>query len=139
MWSYQCNGFGQWWVNNWNIILNFIIYIILIDRYYFRDDLFLPENTYNPELQYIYYCIVQKAINKDKPLTKIIPKNIQNFLNPNKNLMEQAKDPINKIKELFSLIPKIDEKYALKCIDSKLLKYLFCFTHLIEKYQRKIL
>ncbi|VVC41107.1 Ku70/Ku80, N-terminal alpha/beta,SPOC-like, C-terminal domain,Ku70/Ku80 C-terminal arm,von Willebrand [Cinara cedri] len=79
-----------------------------------EDELFLPENTYNPELQYMYYCIVQKAINKDKPLIKTIPKNIQNFLYPNKNLMEQAKHPINMIKELFSLVPKIDEKKLLK-------------------------
>lgn len=77
--------------------------------------MFLPENTNDPELQYVYHCIAQKAINKGKLLTKQIPENIQSLLNPPKIIMEKAKKPINEIKKLFSLIPTIEEKYKFKC------------------------
>jgi len=72
--------------------------------------LFVPENTYNPELQYIYHSIAQKAIMNDKVLLKTIPEHIQNLLCPPKRIMEKANQPIHEIKKLFSLIPIIDEK-----------------------------
>lgn len=72
----------------------------------------LLENTYNPELQYVYYCIAQKALHTEQKLTNTVPEMIQKFLHPNKNLMKQAERPINIIKELFSLVPKI-EKYII--------------------------
>lgn len=77
----------------------------------FRNVSFVPENTYNPELQYIYHSIAQKAINKDKLLTKTIPEHIQSLLYPPKQTMDKAKQPIDEIKKLFSLA-KID-KYEL--------------------------
>lgn len=72
----------------------------------------MPENTHNPELQYVYDCIAQKAINPDKLLTKTIPEYIQSLLNPPKRIMENAKQPIDEIIKLFSLQQEIHEKYV---------------------------
>lgn len=71
----------------------------------------MPENTYSPELQYVYYSIAQKAINQNKLLTKTIPEHIQRLLYSPTQIMEKAKQPINELKKLFSLA-KID-KYEL--------------------------
>lgn len=74
----------------------------------------MPENTFNPELQHMYYCIIQKAIYKDKLLSTNIPEFIQGLLNPPKIIMENAKQYINEIKELFPLESKVDKKYTFK-------------------------
>jgi len=74
----------------------------------------MPENTYNPELQYMYHCIAQKAINKNKLLIKDIPENIHKLLRPPKRNVENAKQSVTEIKQLFSLLPKIDDKYEFK-------------------------
>lgn len=71
----------------------------------------MPENIYNPELQYMYHCIAQKAINKNKSLIKEVPENIQKLLYPPKRIIENAKQSITEIKKLFPLLPKIDKKY----------------------------
>lgn len=73
--------------------------------------MFVPENTFSPELQFMYHCIAQKAMYKDKLLTKTIPEYIQNLLKPPKRILDKAKEPISEIKKLFSLVPKIDKKY----------------------------
>lgn len=73
----------------------------------------MPENTHDPELQHMYYCIVQKAINQDKLLTKNIPEHIQSLLKPPKIIMERAKQPINEIKKIFSLPQEMCERYVL--------------------------
>lgn len=72
----------------------------------------MPENTHDPELQYMYNCIAQKAINPNKLLTKTIPEYIHSLLSPPKNIMEEAKQPIDKIIKLFSLQQEIHEKYV---------------------------
>lgn len=74
----------------------------------------MPESTFNPELQYMYYCIAQKAVNKDKLLSKTIPEYIQSSLKPPKKIIEKAEKCFNEIKELFPLVPKIDDKYEFK-------------------------
>lgn len=95
-----------------NFVISNIMYIYFLNNlYFFRDELFMPENTYNPEKQYVYHCIAQKAINNDKLLTKTIPENIQNMLYPPKTIREKAKEPINELKKKFSLISKNNEKY----------------------------
>lgn len=71
----------------------------------------MPENTYNPEKQYLYHCIAQKAIDNDKLLTKTIPENIQIMLYPPQKIIEKAIEPINELKKMFSLVSKNDEKY----------------------------
>lgn len=71
----------------------------------------MPENTYNPEKQYICHCIAQKAINNDKLLTKTIPENIQSMLYPPKTIREKAKEPINELKKMFKLPSINDNKY----------------------------
>lgn len=68
------------------------------------------ENTHSPECQYVYYCIAQKAINEDESLKKTIPEHIHNLLCPPKRIMEEAKEPIDEIKKLFSFAPKIIDK-----------------------------
>lgn len=70
----------------------------------------MPENTYNPELQFMYNCIAQKAINKDKLLTDVVPTYIQSILEPPEKIMEKAKQPINDLKKWFSFENKINNK-----------------------------
>jgi len=72
----------------------------------------MPENTHDPELQYLYDCIAQKAINPDQILLKTIPEHIQSLLNPPKRIMEKAKQPIDEIIKLFSLKQEINKKYV---------------------------
>lgn len=72
----------------------------------------MPENTHDPELQYVYDCIAQKAINPDQILLKTIPEHIQSLLNPTKSIMEKAKQPLDEIIKLFSLQQEINEKYV---------------------------
>jgi len=72
----------------------------------------MPETTHNPELQYVYDCIAQKAINPNKLLTKTIPEHIQSLLNPPKRIMEKSKQAINEIIKIFSLQPEISKKYV---------------------------
>lgn len=72
----------------------------------------MPENTHDPELQYVYDCIAQKAINPNKLLTKTIPEHIQSLLNPPKRIMEKSKQTINEIIKIFSLQQEVYEKYV---------------------------
>ncbi|CAI6375950.1 unnamed protein product [Macrosiphum euphorbiae] len=89
-----------------------LIYAMDLDKD--GNELFMPENTHNPELQYVYDCIAQKAINPDKLLTKTIPEYIQSLLNPPKRIMENAKQPIDEIIKLFSLQQEIHEKSPIE-------------------------
>lgn len=84
----------------------------------------MPECTYNPELQYVYHCIAQKAINSDKLLTKQVPEHIQNILRPPKQIMENAQQPINEIKKLFSLTSITVDKY----------EFMFIYTFLMNLF-----
>lgn len=84
----------------------------------------MPENTHDPELQYMYDCIAQKAINPNKLLTKTIPDHIQSLLNPPKRIMEKSKQTINEIKKIFSLQLEKYEKYVFNInSENKINKY----------------
>jgi len=74
--------------------------------------LFVPDKTHDPELQYVYDCIAQKAIKPDKLLTKTVPEHIQSLINPHKRIMEKAKQLINEIIKVFSILRDINEKYV---------------------------
>lgn len=76
----------------------------------------MPENRCNPELQFMFDCVAQKAINPNKSLTKTVPEFIQNLLCPPKVIMEKAEQPINEIKKLFSFASKTEEKYYFSFI-----------------------
>ncbi|KAF0760985.1 X-ray repair cross-complementing protein 5-like isoform X3 [Aphis craccivora] len=78
------------------------------------NELFMPENTHDPELQYVYDCIAQKAINPNKLLTKTIPEHIQSLLNPPKRIMEKSKQTINEIIKIFSLQQEKYEKFLVE-------------------------
>lgn len=70
----------------------------------------MPENIYNPELQFMYNCVSQKALNKDNLLTDAVPTYIQKILQPSEKIIEKAKQPINDLKKLFSFQTKINNK-----------------------------
>lgn len=70
----------------------------------------MPENTYNPELQFMYNCIAEKALNKDKLLTDAVPTFIQSLSRPPQKMMEKAQQPINDLKNLFSFGKIINNK-----------------------------
>uniref|UniRef100_A0A2S2PJQ8 X-ray repair cross-complementing protein 5 n=1 Tax=Schizaphis graminum TaxID=13262 RepID=A0A2S2PJQ8_SCHGA len=78
------------------------------------NELFVPENTHDPELQYVFDCIAQKAINPNKLLTKTIPEHIQSLLNPPKRIMVKTQQPIDEIIKVFSLQQEIYEKYSVE-------------------------
>lgn len=73
----------------------------------------MPENTHDPELQYVFDCITQKAINPNKLLTKTIPEHIQSLLNSPKRIMVKTKQPIYEIIKVFSLQQEIYEKWVI--------------------------
>lgn len=104
---YQCNGLGWKWVSLY--IINLLLFIVtFFYNLYFRDESFLPENTFSPDLQLMYDCVAQSAVNKS--LTTTIPENIQNLLCPPKRIKEKTEQPINELKKLFSFASKTDEK-----------------------------
>ncbi|XP_025192317.1 X-ray repair cross-complementing protein 5-like isoform X2 [Melanaphis sacchari] len=84
------------------------------------NELFMPENTHDPGLQYVYDCIAQKATNQNK-LTKKIPEHIQTLLNPPKEIVEKTKQPIDEIINIFSLQPEIYEKCSVE--DNNILEF----------------
>ncbi|XP_050440510.1 X-ray repair cross-complementing protein 5-like [Adelges cooleyi] len=70
---------------------------------------FMPEYTYSPQHQFLNHLIVQKAINPDLVLPKEVPENIKTLLYPPSVYQKRARSSLIKIKELFSLVSKVDE------------------------------
>ena len=88
--------------NQQNIVTENFINSLSLDKTDKKEERLKPSSLFSPTLQYFYQCLCFRAENPQGPLPPLDP-NIENYLRPDREMFDKAKQQCNEFANAFSL------------------------------------